>query len=43
MTGILAGKSAIITGGGGGFGKAIARLLARDGAAVTLMGGARLG
>jgi len=41
MTGILAGKSAIITGGGGGFGKAIARLLARDGAAVTLMGRSR--
>jgi NAD(P)-dependent dehydrogenase (short-subunit alcohol dehydrogenase family) len=37
MPGILAGKSAIITGGGGGFGKAVAKLLSRD-AAVTLMG-----
>lgn len=35
---ILEGKSAIVTGGGGGFGKAVSRLLARDGAAVTLMG-----
>lgn len=34
----LLGKSAIVTGGGGGFGKAVSRLLARDGAAVTLMG-----
>jgi NAD(P)-dependent dehydrogenase (short-subunit alcohol dehydrogenase family) len=34
----LAGKSALVTGGGGGFGKACAQLLVRDGAAVTLMG-----
>lgn len=34
----LAGKSALVTGGGGGFGKACALALARDGAAVTLMG-----
>jgi NAD(P)-dependent dehydrogenase (short-subunit alcohol dehydrogenase family) len=35
---ILAGKSALITGGGGGFGKACALRLAQDGAAITLMG-----
>ncbi len=35
---ILAGKSALITGGAGGFGKACALRLARDGAAITLMG-----
>jgi NAD(P)-dependent dehydrogenase (short-subunit alcohol dehydrogenase family) len=34
----LDGKSALVTGAGGGFGKACALLLARDGAAVTLMG-----
>jgi NAD(P)-dependent dehydrogenase (short-subunit alcohol dehydrogenase family) len=34
----LDNKSALVTGGGGGFGKACATLLARDGAAVTLMG-----
>jgi NAD(P)-dependent dehydrogenase (short-subunit alcohol dehydrogenase family) len=34
----LAGKSAIVTGGAGGFGLASALLLARDGAAVTLTG-----
>ena len=38
MTKVLNGKSALVTGGGGGFGKASARLLLRDGAAVTLMG-----
>lgn len=38
MANDLAGKSALITGGGGGFGLACAMLLARDGAAVTLMG-----
>ena len=38
MARTLEGKSALVTGGGGGFGKAIARLLARDGAAVTLSG-----
>lgn len=38
MAGILAGKTAFITGGGGGIGSASARLLARDGAAVMLMG-----
>ena len=31
-------KSALVTGGGGGFGKACARLLLEDGAAVTLTG-----
>lgn len=36
--GVLNGKSALVTGGGGGFGKASALLLARDGAAVMLMG-----
>jgi NAD(P)-dependent dehydrogenase (short-subunit alcohol dehydrogenase family) len=35
---VLEGKSALVTGGGGGFGKASALLLARDGAAVMLMG-----
>ena len=34
----LARKSALVTGGAGGFGLACASLLARDGAAVTLMG-----
>jgi NAD(P)-dependent dehydrogenase (short-subunit alcohol dehydrogenase family) len=34
----LTGKSALVTGGAGGFGLASAMLLARDGAAVTLMG-----
>jgi NAD(P)-dependent dehydrogenase (short-subunit alcohol dehydrogenase family) len=34
----LSGKSALITGGAGGFGLSSAMLLARDGAAVTLMG-----
>lgn len=34
----LDGKSALITGGGGGLGSASALALARDGAAVTLMG-----
>ncbi|RYI27056.1 MAG: SDR family oxidoreductase [Acetobacteraceae bacterium] len=38
MAGILAGKSALVTGGAGGFGMSCAMLLARDGAAVTLMG-----
>jgi len=33
----LDGKSALVTGGSGGFGKACAMLLARDGAAVTLL------
>lgn len=36
--GALAGQSALVTGGAGGFGLACAMLLARDGAAVTLMG-----
>ena len=35
---ILEGKSALVTGGGGGFGKASARLLVRDGASVVLTG-----
>ncbi len=34
----LVGKAALITGGGGGFGTAIAIRLASDGAAVTVMG-----
>lgn len=34
----LIGKSALVTGGAGGFGKACALALLRDGAAVTLMG-----
>lgn len=34
----LAGQSALVTGGAGGFGLACATLLVRDGAAVTLMG-----
>src|SRR6476646_233886 len=34
----LAGMSAFITGGGGGIGGASAAWLARDGAAVTIMG-----
>ena len=34
----LAGKSVLITGGGGGFGKACALRLAQDEAAITLMG-----
>ena len=38
MTQQLAGQSALVTGGGGGFGRQCALLLARDGAAVTLMG-----
>ncbi|MBK6280813.1 MAG: SDR family oxidoreductase [Gammaproteobacteria bacterium] len=38
MNGTLDGKSALVTGGAGGFGKACALALARDGAAVTLMG-----
>jgi NAD(P)-dependent dehydrogenase (short-subunit alcohol dehydrogenase family) len=37
-TRVLEGKSALVTGGAGGFGLACARLLVRDGAAVTLMG-----
>lgn len=37
-TGALEGQSALVTGGAGGFGLACARLLVRDGAAVTLMG-----
>ena len=38
MIGALAGMSALVTGGGGGIGSASAFELARDGAAVTLMG-----
>jgi NAD(P)-dependent dehydrogenase (short-subunit alcohol dehydrogenase family) len=34
----LAGMAALVTGGGGGIGSACARSLAKDGAAVTLMG-----
>lgn len=35
---LLEGKTAIVTGGAGGIGAAVARSLARDGAAVLLMG-----
>ena len=38
MSGPLAGMAALVTGGGGGIGSASALALARDGAAVTLMG-----
>src|SRR3954469_15037379 len=38
MDGALAGMAALVTGGGGGIGSASALDLARDGAAVTLMG-----
>ena len=34
----LAGTSALVTGGGGGIGAASAMWLARDGAAVVIMG-----
>ena len=34
----LAGQAALITGGGGGIGQASAAWLARDGAAVVIMG-----
>src|SRR5882724_840899 len=34
----LAGQAALVTGGGGGIGSASARWLARDGAAVVIMG-----
>ena len=44
MTGVLAGKRAVVVGGGSGIGFASARLLARDGAEVTIVGrtGAKL-
>jgi NAD(P)-dependent dehydrogenase (short-subunit alcohol dehydrogenase family) len=38
MAATLSGKSALVTGGAGGFGLSCAMALARDGAAVTLMG-----
>lgn len=38
MSGALTGMAALVTGGGGGIGSASALALARDGAAVTLMG-----
>jgi NADP-dependent 3-hydroxy acid dehydrogenase YdfG len=41
MTGILDGRAAIIHGGGGGIGGGVARVLAREGAAVCLAGRTR--
>ncbi|MDQ2751111.1 MAG: SDR family oxidoreductase [Actinomycetota bacterium] len=38
MTGILAGKNAIIYGGAGGIGRGVARAFSREGAAVYLVG-----
>ena len=38
MGGALTGMAALVTGGGGGIGSACALELARDGAAVTIMG-----
>ena len=38
MSGALTGMAALVTGGGGGIGSACALELARDGAAVTIMG-----
>src|ERR1700742_3624363 len=41
MTGILASKNAIIYGGGGSIGSAVARTFAREGATVHLVGRTR--
>lgn len=41
MTGLLAGKTAIIYGGGGGIGGGVARTFAREGASVVLVGRTR--
>ena len=43
MTGSLTGRSALVTGSVAGLGLALARALAREGAAVTLNGLARPG
>jgi NAD(P)-dependent dehydrogenase (short-subunit alcohol dehydrogenase family) len=38
VTGVLEGRRALVVGGGSGIGLGVARLLARDGAAVTIAG-----
>jgi NAD(P)-dependent dehydrogenase (short-subunit alcohol dehydrogenase family) len=43
MTGVFAGKSAVVTGGSAGIGFAIARALAREGAHVAIVGRGKTG